>query len=207
MIVPKQKGRDDLAAKKNFYAVKNGRKTGIFKTWAECKEQIDHFAGALYKGFVSLPEAEAYLGLDKSVAEADDEDLYYVYVDGSYIAGKYSWAIAVYYKGQLIHTDSGVGQSADNSKMNNVAGEIEAAMQAAKWAKKNKIAPIVICHDYIGISEWAQGHWKTNKPGTAQYAAFMQEYKDIVRFKKVTGHTGVKGNELVDKLAKKELGL
>ncbi|MDQ0203730.1 ribonuclease H1 domain-containing protein [Pectinatus haikarae] len=196
-----------MAAKKNFYAVKNGRKTGIFHSWSACKEQIDHFAGALYKGFATLPEAESYLGAEKPLAASDEESLHYAYVDGSYIAGKYSWAIAVYYKGDLIHTASGVGQSVENAKMNNVAGEIEAAMQAAEWARKNKIDEIIICHDYIGISEWAQGRWKTNTPGTAQYAAFMQDYKDIVRFKKVAGHTGIPGNELVDKLAKKELGI
>ena len=128
-------------------------------------------------------------------------------MDGSYIAGKYSWAIAVYNKGICIHCGSGVGLSEENAKMNNVAGEIEAAMQAVKWANENDIKKIIIYHDYIGISEWAEGRWKTNTPGTKAYAEFMKEYLDLVSFKKVTGHTGVAGNELVDKLAKKELGL
>lgn len=195
-----------MAAKKNFYAVKNGRKTGIFKTWTECKMQIDHFAGALYKGFVTLEEAQEYLsGAQKPQAKTSDD--YRVYVDGSYIAGRYSWAIAVYHQGKLLHTDSGIGQSAENAKMNNVAGEIEAAMQAAKWAKRNNIAHIIIFHDYAGIAEWALGHWKANLPGTIFYAEFMRSYKDIVSFQKIAGHTGVAGNELVDKLAKKALGL
>lgn len=195
-----------MAAKKNFYAVKNGRETGIFKTWTECKQQIDHFAGALYKGFVTLQEAQDYLSGAGSKT-IDVENAYCVYVDGSYIAGKYSWAIAVYNKGICIHCGSGVGLSEENAKMNNVAGEIEAAMQAVKWANENDIKKIIIYHDYIGISEWAEGRWKTNTPGTKAYAEFMKEYLDLVSFKKVTGHTGVAGNELVDKLAKKELGL
>ena len=195
-----------MAAKKNFYAVKKGRKTGIFKTWAECKEQIDHFAGALYKGFVTLEEAQEYLGGNEKKT-VEDNNSYYAYVDGSYIAGKYSWAIAVYQQGKLIHSDSGVGKSAENAKMNNVAGEIEAAMQAAAWAKQAGLAQIIICHDYIGISEWAEGRWKANMPGTIAYAQYMKDYRNIVHFKKVTGHTGVAGNEFVDKLAKKELGL
>lgn len=192
-------------AKKNFYAVKKGRNSGIYKTWQECKDQINHFPGAVYKGFITREEAEAYL---KSIEAAPiDANDYYVYVDGSYFQGCYSWAIAVYQAGALIHTDSGVGQSVENAKMNNVAGEIEASMQAVRWAVVNDISHITICHDYSGIAEWALGHWQAKLPGTKQYAAFMQEYKGLFSFQKVTGHTGVAGNELVDKLAKKALGL
>lgn len=46
-------------AKKKVYAVYHGRKTGIFNTWNECKEQTDYFKGARYKSFGSLEEAEA----------------------------------------------------------------------------------------------------------------------------------------------------
>lgn len=44
-----------------FYAVRRGRKTGIFNSWAQCKAQIDGFSGAVYKSFTTLAEAEAYL--------------------------------------------------------------------------------------------------------------------------------------------------
>ena len=44
-----------------FYAVKNGKKTGIFSTWDECKEQVFGFKGAIYKSFKTLSEAEAFL--------------------------------------------------------------------------------------------------------------------------------------------------
>ncbi|MFN0084023.1 MAG: ribonuclease HI [Blastocatellia bacterium] len=50
-------------AKKNFYVVRSGRQTGIFPTWAECKAQVDGYQNADYKGFATLDEAEAYLGL------------------------------------------------------------------------------------------------------------------------------------------------
>ncbi len=42
---------------KKFYAVKNGRKIGIFLTWNECKEQIDGFSSAVYKSFPTREEA------------------------------------------------------------------------------------------------------------------------------------------------------
>lgn len=49
-------------ATKKYYAVKKGKKTGIFKTWEECRASVDGCPGAEYKGFGQLAEAEAYLG-------------------------------------------------------------------------------------------------------------------------------------------------
>ena len=40
-----------------FYAVKIGRKPGIYLTWDECKQQVDKFKGAVYKSFNSKDEA------------------------------------------------------------------------------------------------------------------------------------------------------
>ena len=34
-----------------FYAVKQGRKTGIFTSWDEAKAQVDGYSGAVYKSF------------------------------------------------------------------------------------------------------------------------------------------------------------
>ncbi|MFR2592566.1 MAG: viroplasmin family protein [Butyribacter sp.] len=34
-----------------FYAVKEGRSTGVFASWAECKKQVDGYSGAKYKKF------------------------------------------------------------------------------------------------------------------------------------------------------------
>ena len=44
-----------------YYAVKNGRKKGIYLSWEDCKEQVDGFDGAEYKSFSEIKEAEAYL--------------------------------------------------------------------------------------------------------------------------------------------------
>lgn len=114
--------------------------------------------------------------------------------------------MAIYRQGKLVDTFSGAGKSEDASELHNVAGEIEGAMEAAKWAAANG-EKIVICHDYIGLSEWATGRWKANKDLTKYYAQFMKQYMDLISFKKVAGHTGVQGNELADKLAKQVLGL
>ena len=44
-----------------FYAVKQGRKTGLFTTWDDCKAQVQGYSGAVYKSFPTLAEAQAYL--------------------------------------------------------------------------------------------------------------------------------------------------
>lgn len=44
-----------------FYAVKIGIKTGIFRTWDQCKEIINGFKWAIYKSFPSFKEAENFL--------------------------------------------------------------------------------------------------------------------------------------------------
>ena len=47
---------------KKYYVVWKGRTTGIFTTWNECKSQVDGFAGARYKSFPTLGEAESAFG-------------------------------------------------------------------------------------------------------------------------------------------------
>lgn len=58
-------------AKKSVYAVRVGRKTGLFFTWAECEAQVKGFSGAEFKGFGIVSDAQAWLDEGK-VATADD---------------------------------------------------------------------------------------------------------------------------------------
>lgn len=43
-----------------YYAVHNGRKPGVYKTWEETKMQVTGFPGAVYKRFVFLKDAMHY---------------------------------------------------------------------------------------------------------------------------------------------------
>lgn len=43
-----------------YYAVKNGRKPGIYTTWQECKRQIISYSNAKYKSFATLEEAQTF---------------------------------------------------------------------------------------------------------------------------------------------------
>ena len=61
-------------AKYNYYAVKIGRNNGIYRTWDECSKQVNGHHGALYRGFMTLSEAEAYLNDANSNGEIDEVD-------------------------------------------------------------------------------------------------------------------------------------
>ena len=45
----------------NYYAVKVGRKPGIYLNWDDCKKQVHGFLGAIYKKWKTREEAEKYL--------------------------------------------------------------------------------------------------------------------------------------------------
>lgn len=47
-----------MCVAKKFYVVWQGKKPGIYTDWNQCKQQVDKFAGAKYKSFTTLSEAE-----------------------------------------------------------------------------------------------------------------------------------------------------
>ena len=69
-----------------FYAVRKGRETGVFNSWAECSRQINGFSGAEYKSFKTAAEAMDYVmgGQKKApVTNYSSKEKVYAYVDGS----------------------------------------------------------------------------------------------------------------------------
>lgn len=49
-----------------IYGVKQGRKPGIYNTWAECLEQVNKYPGADYKSFTDEKEARLFVyGVDE----------------------------------------------------------------------------------------------------------------------------------------------
>ena len=52
-----------------FYAVKNGRVPGVYRTWDEAKKQVDGFSGAEYKSFENITDVTDYLDLNKETQQ------------------------------------------------------------------------------------------------------------------------------------------
>ncbi len=193
-----------------FYAVKNGKQTGIFMTWDECRAQVEGFSGAEYKSFKTRDEAVRYIN-GESESKESYRDLLCAYVDGSFdvAANRYASGVVLIKNDEIIETLSKAAEHPDIVSMRNVAGEITASVMAMRYAVNNGYDRIVIFHDYEGIAKWCKGEWKTEREGTRLYKAFYNSVSQKLKvdFVKVEAHTGVKYNEMADKLAKEALGI
>lgn len=159
-----------------FYAVKEGRSTGVFASWAECKKQVDGYSGAKYKSFTSMQDATAYL--NDGIAGEDTSEALVAYVDGSYnsVTKEFSYGVVILNEGKEITFNEKMNDK-ELAAMRNVAGEIKGAEAAMRYAIENGFDNIAIYHDYEGIARWCLGDWKTNKEGTKAYKAFYDGIK------------------------------
>ena len=194
---------------KKYYAVKKGREKGIYETWEACKEQVNGFKGAEYKSFSNLQDAEEYLNKNSNVNESSKFiDGLIAYIDGSYDNNIKEYGSGIYITDgeneKLIKFKGNDERFLDN---NNVAGELMACVYVMNYCLKNNIKDVNICYDYEGIAKWANGTWQTKKTLTKLYKQFIDSVKDRINinFVKVQAHSGDKGNNIADNLAKEAL--
>lgn len=196
-------------AGKKIYAVKRGKKTGVFKTWEECRDSVEGYPKAEYKSFASVREAEDYLGSKKQIrseGELPEAGWLLAYVDGSYDDSlkKYAFGCVFLLPDGHIYTQYGNGDNPQSLRHRNVTGEMLGAMYAVKTAMVNGFRGIEICYDYQGIEKWVTGEWRSKTELTQKYAEAMRDWgRGIeIRFRKVDAHTNVRYNELADRMAK-----
>lgn len=192
-----------------YYAVKVGKKTGVFDTWDECKEYVEGFEGALFKSFSNYLDAINYLE-GEEVLESNNVEGPVAYVDGSFKeeTNEYSFGVVLLIDGKEYHFKKSF-PSDELSGMRNVAGEIKGAGFIILYCLNRGINKLTIYHDYEGISKWYQNEWKANLYGTKKYQEFANEVKGQidVRFVKVKSHSNNHYNDLADRLAKDALGI
>ncbi len=202
-------------AKKKYYAVKTGEKTGIFESWEECEKSVKGFNNAQFKGFATLSEAENYLGIEvsdiKSVIEKPSENELFAYTDGSYNVktNVYGYGVVLIFANGTELVFSGSDDNEKIASMRNVAGELKGACVAMQYAYNNNFSKLTIFHDYEGVSKWAEKKWKTNNEYTKKYAEYAEKIgkKVNITFSKVLAHSGVEMNEKADLLAKEAVGI
>ncbi|USS88852.1 ribonuclease H family protein [Fructilactobacillus cliffordii] len=140
---------------KKYYAVKKGRKPGIYQTWSEAKAQVEGFSGAQYQSFSTQMAAQQFLKQatsrsTKQPAEPTHSSLHsrpeiVVFTDGGSrnhgnVAGGHvkatdpaAWAYLIDWQGRQ-HSDSGGEWGVTNNKM-----EITALVKALQWLRVNQL--------------------------------------------------------------------
>lgn len=221
-------------AKKKYYAVKIGRIPGIYGTWDECKAQTDGVAGAQYKSFSLLEDAEQYIRetaedipdilpetttnntdlnaqVENQIAALGENEVV-AFVDGSYdvTEEKSAFGTIIFSQGgnkDILYRAFTKQLGEEFISLRNVAAELEGVKEAISWALQYNKIKITIYYDYEGIEKWATGQWKANKAIPREYVQFIQEKRKVlqIEFIKVPAHTGVKYNEEADSIAKNAL--
>ena len=210
-----------------YYAVRQGRETGIFWSWADCQRQVTGFKGAEFKSFLTLEDAKAYLAGEVSArmpAKKNSDglvelfetqpDVLAAFVDGGYHVGtgefSYGMVLISGNPPREVAVDCEKYTDPELASMRNVAGEIKGAEKAIAFCLEQGIKSVAIYHDYEGIARWCTGEWQAKKFGTQQYRDFYHQAVGQglqVEFIKVKGHSGNRYNDVVDALAKSALGI
>lgn len=198
-----------------YYAVKRGRKTGVFMSWEECRDMTDGYPNAVFKSFPDKGNALKYLAKKDVPAPVSKADVNKLLDDGvvvAYTDGSYDSSLNLYGAGAYILIPNGgvkkISTYGDDRALiahRNITGELFAAIQAIDWAIENGYRAIRIVHDYAGVKEWADGNWTARKKLTRDYQDAIREKRKLadISFSKVKGHSGDKYNEYADACANK----
>ena len=211
---------------KKFYAVKRGRKTGLYTVWAECAAQVKGFQGAVYKGFMTENEARAWLGgadarteqpraaAEMAAPSAPDAD-YIIHTDGSCLrnpGGAGGWAAVI----ETAATGAVEEKSGGDPETTNNRMELTAALMALSAVPEGARVALYTDSQYLKnaftkfwLPAWKKRGWKKadgepvlNQDLWVQLdAAFAARQ---VQFHWVKGHAGNPRNERCDALARAE---
>lgn len=220
-------------AKKVFYVVIIGRKTGVFNNWEECRMNVEKFPGSEFKKFTNNNEANKYfskitnennkmkkaqagaqqdisLTLDELKNKYNKKESAVCFVDGSYSPelNKYSFGGVLVSNGES-RMFSQSGEDDILTPLKNVAGELLGAQEAMKICMVNGVKELNLFYDFEGIEKWCTGIWKCRCDGAQEYQNFYNVVKRFVKvnFIKVKSHSQIEMNDVVDELAKKALGI
>ncbi|MGL4367313.1 MAG: RNase H family protein [Brevinemataceae bacterium] len=124
------------------------------------------------------------------------------YTDGSFTSGKIGWGLVLTLNNSIIEEKYGIVPLSPEAGAHQIAGEIQAVLEALEYAQTNNIKEISIYYDYAGLEMWATKKWKAQSPIAQYYTAKLMQYRITIKWKKIAAHTGHIFNERADLLAK-----
>ncbi|XP_053315855.1 ribonuclease H1 [Spea bombifrons] len=204
------------------YAVRRGRRPGVYDSWEECKAQVDRFPSARYKKFPSSHEARNFVESDDASSSSSSSYHPYgqrteqqaVYTDGCCSRNGQHGArggIGVYWGP---NHSLNVSERLEGRQTNQRA-EIEAASRALEQAREHNMRAINIHTDSKftingatkWVPSWKQNGWKTSAGHDVVNKQDFQKLDNLCQGMDVTwtyvpGHRGNGGNEMADQLAR-----
>jgi ribonuclease HI len=203
-------------AKKKFYAVRKGHKTGIYTEWfgpGGAQIQIKGFPGAVYRGFANHSEAISFLQEAPSLSQAplfEKEPHVVVYTDGGAVGnpgpGGYG-VVIVPPQGERTELSGGYRLTTNNRM------ELMAGIVALEYLDDN--LPILLHSDSRYMVDainkkwalsWRKKDWKKADGNLAKnpdlWERLLKRLETLqVIFRWVKGHAGHDLNERCDQLA------
>jgi ribonuclease HI len=216
-----------------YYVVHKGFQPGIYKTWAECKKQIDHFQGAVFKKIEDEKEAIAFLregsGLSSQKEEtscsfsesAAETEKIFVYTDGGCILHKLPHLSKAGYGIYIPHKNIRISKPLLRQKITNNRAELTAILEVFDYLEeeeKKKRVCIYTDSQYCmylfhGTGERYEKKGYRKEGESVPNADLIRKLLILKRtytmeLLKVRAHTGLRdehsrGNEIADKLASK----
>lgn len=220
-----------MTTKKKYYAVRRGRKPGIYTQWFGedgALVQVREFPGAVYRGFPTKAEAEAFLRdgrvpgastsapkpvpAAKGAGETPGNGRIVIHTDGGALGnpgpGGYG---AVIEDGKTRKELSGGYRLTTNNRM-----ELTACIKALEALEKPSDVILFTDSRYVvdavtkGWAEkWQRNNWMRNRADKAlnpdlweRLLALIKRHR--VEFRWVRGHAGNAGNERCDALVRME---
>ena len=201
-----------------YYAVKNGRTPGVYRTWEDAKKQVDGFSGAEYKSFEKITDATEYLDWNKEtqpdiVKEDSLSNAIKKIKSASETSQTNSKTSADYFA--TIYTDGGRTYSsggefgATNNKME-LLGLINALEKLIELKFNDKHLLFVLDSQYVlnGINKhwiegWKKRGWKRsngpliNASEWKKLDSLLGHFSDS-EFSWTKGHADNQGNNFVD---------
>lgn len=199
------------------YAIKKGRFIGKVYSWDECLEATRGFSGAEYKSFKTDEEADAYLrgevvhkaidskGTRVEVKTPTSYDVANLFCDGGFKDEMISYG--VYIEGAMKEVlDCGcIEPFGFPSQSRNIVGEVLGCLAGLQLCGMLGYKRINIYHDYEGLGRWVSGAFQAKSEIAIRYLntynQIVQKYGLACRFFTVSGHSGIRGNEIADKLS------